>query len=252
VDLLAVSYSANDYVGHRYGPDANESHDMALRVDKLIGDLLRSAELQAGVGRVLAVLSADHGVAPVPEVNAQRKLPGGRTSGSAGRDAVEKALSARFGAGVWVRDSTESGYYLNPNPIPGRTLDRADVERVAAEALRAQPHVFRVYTRTQLLNGAAEMDSVGVRVRNGFNEIRSPDVMVINDPFYLGGVGGTNHGTPFSYDTHVPVIFFGPGVKPGHYHFRIMVNDIAPTLATLLDVEPPSGNIGRALHEIIK
>ena len=79
------------------------------------------------------------------------------------------------------------------------------------------------------------MDSVGVRVRNGFNEIRSPDVMVINDPFYLGGVGGTNHGTPFSYDTHVPVIFFGPGVKPGQYHFRIMVNDIAPTLATLLD-----------------
>ena len=253
IDLLAVSYSGNDYVGHRYGPEADESHDMAIRVDKLIGDLLRAAELQAGAGRVLFVLSADHGVSPVPERNMERKLPGGRTDATAARQAVERALTARFGAGTWVRDSTESGYYLSPNPIPGRTLDRGDVERVAAEALRAQPHVFRVYTRTQLLNGAAEMDTVGIRVRNGFNEIRSPDLVVLYDPYFLGGgPGGTTHGAPFTYDTHVPVMFLSPLVKPGRYNFNIAVNDIAPTLATLLDIEPPSGNVGRALHEIMK
>ena len=252
IDLLAVSYSANDYVGHRYGPDTPEAHDMALRVDKLIGDLLRAAEAQAGAGRVLVVLSADHGVAPVPEQNVQRKLPGGRTNLTAAREAVERALTARFGAGRWIADNTESSYYLNPNPIANRTIDRGEEERVAADALRAVPHVFRVYTRSQLLNGEAEMDMVGRKVRNGFNEVRSPDLFVLYEPYYVGGTTGTNHGSPFTFDTHVPVIFLSPLVKPGKYNFTIMPNDIAPTLSTLLDIEPPSGNIGRALHEIIK
>jgi hypothetical protein len=185
-------------------------------------------------------------------VNVQRKLPGGRTNAVLAREAVEKALTARFGAGRWITDSTETGYYLNPTPIANRTIDRAEEERVAAEALRAQPHVFRVYTRNQMLNGEAEMDFVGVRVRNGFNEVRSPDLMVIFDPYFLGGTSGTNHGTPFSYDTHVPVIFLSPLVKTGRFHFTVAPNDIAPTLSTLLDIEPPSGSVGRALWEIIK
>jgi len=96
-DLLTLSYSANDYVGHRYGPDSPEVHDMALRVDKLVGELLQAAEAQAGAGNVLAVLTADHGVAPLPEENHKRKMPGGRLNVEPLRALLESQLTAKFG-----------------------------------------------------------------------------------------------------------------------------------------------------------
>ena len=248
VDLLTVSFSSNDYVGHALGPDSAEARDMALRVDKLVGDLIKAGEAQAGVGRVLVVLTADHGVAPVPEVNEKRKMPGGRFDDRAEQDAVEKALTARFGApsgGKWIASSGET-IYLNGNPA-----DMAEEERIAADTIRALPHVFRVYTRTQLMNGAILEDPVGVRVRNGFNAARSGNLTVILDPYWIVSRTGTTHGAPFDYDTHVPVLFLGPQIHAGRYNANIMVNDIAPTLATMLDVETPSGSIGRVLDEML-
>lgn len=252
IDLLAISFSSNDYVGHRLGPDSSEARDMAIRVDKLIGDVLRAAELQAGAGNVLVVLTADHGVAPLPELNQKRKMPGGRVDGSQQRATLEKALTARFGEGKWVAAITDAGIFLNPDPIVGRKLDEAEEERVAADALRALPHVFRVYTRSQLLNGAILEDQVGVRVRNGFNAARSANLFVISDPYWMPGTSGATHGTPFGYDAHVPVMFLGSQVRAGRYHRSIAVNDIAPTLATLLDIETPSGSVGRVLDEILR
>ncbi len=251
VDLLTVSFSANDYVGHALGPDSEEAHDMALRVDKLVGELIRAAEAQAGVGRVLVVLTADHGVAPVPEMNQKRKMPGGRFDEKNELDTVEKVLTARFGAppagGKWIEYSSEGALFFASHP----TVDIAEEERVAADAIRAIPHVFRVFTRTQLMNGGISLDPVGVRMRNGFNQARSGNVMVMLDPYWIVGRTGTTHGAPFDYDTHVPVLFLGPQVRAGRYNANIMVNDIAPTLATMLDVETPSGSVGRVLDEML-
>jgi hypothetical protein len=251
IDVLAVSYSANDYVGHREGPDSPEVRDMAIRVDKLIGDLIHAAEAQAGVGQVIAVLTADHGVAPVPEVNEKRNMPGGRLNPDDERNAIEKALSAKFGGGKWVDDMSE-GVFLNLATVAAHNLDLGDVERVAAEAVRALPHIFRVYTRSQLINGGGWSDPVDVRVRNGFNAARSGNLVVIPDPYWMASKTGTTHGTPFDYDAHVPVLFLGAQIRPGRYHRNVMVNDIAPTLATLLDVETPSGSVGRVLDEMLK
>jgi len=250
VDLLTVSFSSNDYVGHALGPDSDEAHDMAVRVDKVVGELIRAAEAQAGAGRVLVVLTADHGVAPVPEVNQKRKMPGGRFDEKNELDTVEAALTARFGAppgGKWIQYSGEGSLFFAPHP----TVDAAQLEAVAADAIRALPHVFRVFTRVQLLNGAISQDPVGVRMRNGFNQARSGNVIVMLDPYWMVSRSGTTHGTPFDYDTHVPVLFLGPRVRAGRYNANVMVNDIAPTLATMLDVETPSGSIGRVLDEML-
>jgi predicted AlkP superfamily pyrophosphatase or phosphodiesterase len=252
IDLLAVSFSANDYVGHAVGPDAPEVRDMAIRVDGLIGELLRAAEAQCGAGNVLTVLTADHGVSPVPEVNQQRKMPGGRIDDKQERSAIEQALTMRFGAGHWIVDSSEAGVYFDPDPVHGNKVDEAEEERVAAEALRAQPHVFRVYTRTQLLQGATGADMIDVRVRNGFHPGRSGNLMVIHDPYWIVSARGTTHSSPFDYDAHVPVLFLGARVRAGRYDRNIEVNDIAPTLATMLNVETPSGSIGRVLEEMLK
>jgi len=251
IDLMAVSFSSNDYVGHAVGPDAPEVRDMAIRVDKLIGELLRAAEAQSGAGNVLVVLTADHGVAPVPEVNEKRKMPGGRINEMQERDAVEHALTARFGAGHWILDSSDAGVYLDSSAA-GKKVDEAEEEQVAADALRAQPHVFRVYTRTQLLNGGVAQDPVDVRVRNGFNAARSGNLLVIHDPYWITGTNGTTHSAPFDYDTHVPILFLGAQVRTGRYNREVKPNDIASTLATMLDVETPSGSVGRVLDEMLK
>jgi hypothetical protein len=250
IDLLAVSYSANDYVGHRLGPDAPQVRDMAIRVDKLIGDLIRACETAAGAGNVLVVMTADHGVAPIPEVNQARKMPGGRTKAADLRDTISQALTARYGAAAWITDVTDAGIFLNLNP--GKKVDRAEMENIAADAARTVPRVFRVYTRSQLLNGAILEDQVGVRVRNGFNAARSADLIVISDPYWIGEGAPATHGSPFSYDAHVPVMFLGAAIRPGRYHRNVAVNDIAPTLATLLEIETPSGSVGRVLDEAIK
>ncbi len=256
-DLLAVSFSATDYVGHANGPDSPLIREMALAVDDRIGELIRAAERQAGRGNLVVVFTADHGVAPVPEENVAKQLPGGRYDARAEREAVEAALDAAFGDGEYIQGTNDFSYYLNPNPVAGKTIAYADMERVAAETLRHQPHVARVYTRSELAAGLVDGDLVDRRVRNGFNTEHSGDVLAVHDPNWLAGAGGpgrgTNHGTPYSYDTHVPVIFWGPRnlVKPGQYHAYAAVNDIAPTLSTILGVAQPSGTFGRVLEEML-
>ncbi len=254
VDVLAVSFSAMDYVGHASGPDTPQMRDMVLTIDDKLGTLLAAVERQAGAGNVLTVFTADHGVSPVPEENISRHLPGGRYSAQAERAAVEAALDAAFGEGNYVAGTGEMGFYLAAEPVAGKPLARSELEQVAAAALRQQPHVARVYTRSELTSGSGAGDRVDQRVRNGFNAVHSADVLVVHEPYWLAGApGGTTHGSPYSYDTHVPLIFLGPPglLKAGHYHQPAAIHDIAPTLAALLGVARPSGSLGRVLDEML-
>ena len=251
-DLLAVSFSSNDYVGHAVGPDAPEVRDISIRTDRLLGRLFDFIDQHVGAGNTLVILTADHGVAPVPEVNQERKMPGGRMSGFTMLRTVNEALTAKYGPGKWIAGGTEEGLYLNRRLIEQKKLDLTTVQDTAAAVLRAAPHVFRVYTSTQLARGQVTGDYVSEAVLRGFFEPRAADVMVIQDPYYLFGATGTSHSTPFNYDSQVPVIFMGEGIRPGEYHEKIAVNDIAPTLTTILRLEEPSGSIGRILEEIFR
>jgi predicted AlkP superfamily pyrophosphatase or phosphodiesterase len=251
-DLLAISYSSNDYVGHAVGPDDPAVRDMAIRTDRLLGNLFQKIERRIGAGNMLVVLTADHGVAPVPEVNEARHMPGGRLSDVVLNRTITEALTTRFGPGDWLLPAAASMPYFNLKLIEGHALDRKDVERVAAEAAAQVPHIARVYTRTQLLSGNVQQDAISRAVSAGFYGPRSGDLFILQEPYYLFDATGTSHGTPYEYDTHVPVIFMGPGIKPGVYHGRIAVNDVAPTLARILGLARPSGAAGRVLGEILE
>ena len=250
VDLLTISFSANDYVGHQVGPDAPEVRDMAIRVDRVIGKLLEFVDKQVGLENTVVVLTGDHGVAPLPEVLAEEKMPGGRASGKAVLETIQTALASRFGDGKWVVAGSP-GPYLDHQLIQDKKLNEAEVERVAAEAVARLPHVFRVYTREDLLHGRVIDDAITREVVNGFYPARASDLFVIGDPYWIEAAHGTTHGSPFMYDSHVPVIFMGPNVKAGRYDLTIAPDDIAPTLATMLDVETPSGAMGRVLAEML-
>jgi predicted AlkP superfamily pyrophosphatase or phosphodiesterase len=250
-DLLTVSFSSNDYVGHAVGPDDPSVRDISIRTDRLLGKLFDAVERRVGAGNMLVVLSADHGVAPVPEVNEQRKMPGGRLNPAEYSKKIADALNKRFGEGKWF---TSSGgmLYFNRDLMRNQKLDPAEVERVAAEAALEQPHIVRVYTRSQLASGEVQQDSISRAFTLGFFPQRSGDLFTLQEPYYLFDASGTTHGTPYDYDNHVPVIFLGPGIKAGSYRTRIAVNDIAPTLAEILKVEQPSGSVGRILSEILE
>ena len=249
-DVLAISFSPNDYVGHRVGPDAPQVHDISVKTDQVIGKLFRYLDEHLGMQNVVVVFTADHGVAPVPEVNEARHMPGGRLAPSILKNAVQAALVKKYGDGNWIASLEEFGIYLNLDLIGQKNLDRAAVNQTAAEAALSVPHVARVYTREQLMYGNVQSDLMGRRIMNGFNAERGADLYVQLEPYWLSTAHGTSHGTTYDYDAHVPVIFMGSGIKAGRFDETIAVNDIAPTLATLLDVETPSGSSGRVLDEI--
>ena len=250
-DLLTVSFSSNDLVGHTFGPDSPEAHEISLTVDKTIGRLFASIEKSIGMKNVLVILTADHGVSPTPELLAQQRMPGGRIKGNP-FEPIQQALEARFGAGQWILSTAGSSPYLNYDLIQAKKLDPDEVIKTAARAIARAPHVMRVYTREQLISSRAAADVIDTRVMRSFCAERSGDLEVVLEPYWIrGGTSGATHGTPYNYDTHIPLIFMGPGVRPGRYYRSAALNDLAPTLSALLDVEIPSGSVGRVLDEII-
>jgi len=251
-DVLTISFSANDYLGHAVGPDDPSVEKLAVRTDQTIGKLIAAAEKQVGGPQnILVVMSADYGVAPVPEINVARKMPGGRVDKAAYTRAVQDALDTKFGKARWIIGSWESGFYFDQNLIRERKLNPSDVEDEAARAIADLPYVERTYTRTQLMHRQAMASLADDYVARSFFPARGPDLFVIFKPYWLFGKGGTSHGTPWDYDRMFHFCSSGAGIQPGTYAERVGISDVAPTLAALLHVETPSGSVGHILPEIV-
>jgi hypothetical protein len=142
--------------------------------------------------------------------------------------------------------------YLNWKLAGELKADPIEVERVAAAAAAGMEHIARVYTAQDLQAGAVQQDSIGRAFTLSFFGPRSSDLVILQEPYYLFEATGTSHGTPYAYDNQVPILFLGPGIKPGTYSGKVAVNDIAPTLAMMLGTAQPSGSIGRVLREMLR
>lgn len=252
-DLLAVSFSTPDLVGHTYGPDSQEVEDTYLRLDATIAGLLDFINAHVGLSRTIIAVTGDHGVCPVPEYLQAHGIDAGRVSPKAVEAAVRDALAAHFGKGDWLFAMENSQLFLNDDLIRERKLDPEDMQRVAGDAAMTVEGMAAYFTRAQIENGDLPAGTVAERVANGFDPARCGDVCLVPRPFYFLSEGGaaTTHGSPYDYDTHVPVVLFGPGVRPGRYDTACSPCDIAPTLAALLGVEPPPERTGRVLAEAI-
>jgi arylsulfatase A-like enzyme len=251
-DFLSLSYSSNDAIGHAYGPDSPEVRAVSIVTDQSIGRLLQAVDKMVGLSNTLVVFTSDHGVAPLPETLIAERMPGGRLTNPQFFAPVQQALEQAYGAGQWLLSTAGSSPYFNHQLMMERKVDPAEAARVAARALYRQEHVARVYTREQLLAGYAAADRFDERVIRSHHPQRSGDLEVLLDPFWIRSRSGTTHGTPYHYDSHIPLILMGPGIKPGQYVGEVALNDLAPTLTTLLDIETPSGSVGRALVEAMQ
>jgi predicted AlkP superfamily pyrophosphatase or phosphodiesterase len=250
-DLLTVSFSSNDLVGHAFGPHSQEVQDITLRTDRTIARLFEQIDRKVGLQHVLFALTADHGVAPVPE-QVKALGYGGRVGGSEVRRVIDKALDARYGDEEWILSTGNGNVYFDLEVIARKKVDVGTAETIAAAAVLGVPGIAACFTRSQIVTGQTPATRLAQSVVLGFHPERNGNLVVVTEPFYLvGGSSGTSHGTPYSYDTHVPLLLLGPGVRPGWYSQSSSPADIAPTIAALLGLNPPSNRTGRILGEAL-
>jgi hypothetical protein len=246
-DLLCVSFSCTDAVGHCWGPDSQEVLDTILRADIIVRKLLDYLDGKVGRGRYLLALTADHGVCPLPELARNQGQEAGRISPKLLLANAERFLDQKFGRigrpARWLVAREETWLYLNQGLLRERGLQSAEVEESLAGWLRQQPGILAAYTRTQLAGGLPRGDSLGESVRRSFHPERSGDVVFVLKPYHLLTetlATGTLHGTPHSYDTHVPLLVFGPDVIAGLHSEPVTPQAIAAILARALEIEPPA------------
>lgn len=250
-DLLCVGFSQTDRIGHNYGPDSHEVMDSYLRLDRTLARLLGFLD-QHFRGEYLLVLTADHGATPIPEQTLEKRGPG--AAGRLSADDVDKPLRAGLAAALgeppadsyWaLRDG--SNFRLNRVALAAKQIDPATAARALRDVLLKIPGIGEAWTREELL-GTAPLDAFGERMRRSFNAERSGDVVFILKPYWLGGVVPTGHGSPYDWDSHVPLLWLGAGIQPGTHPEPVHTEDLAPTLARLLGVDLPAAK-GKTLLE---
>ena len=254
-DLLGVSLSAHDYVNHAFGPESKMSHDHLQRLDRMLADFFNYLDKRVGMDNVLVVLTADHGFPNTPEFSQTQHIDAQRIDGDKLMAALDKHLSEKFGGAKLLSAWSLPNIHLDYAQIDKSGLKREDVETAAARYLLAQNGIVEAYTRTQLESGAANTTRIATLMRRAWNREASGDLMVVTKPYWYFGTGtsGTSHGSPYAYDTNVPLMIMGPRwIKPGAYGQYAEVVDIAPTLANLLHVRSPAGAEGRVLTETLR
>jgi predicted AlkP superfamily pyrophosphatase or phosphodiesterase len=250
-DLLTISFSSNDAVGHVWGPDSQEVLDTTLRTDRMLAELLHFLDESVGKGKYTLCLTADHGICPLPEVSAKLGRDAGRVSFKRLVTDAEAHLRSRYprdGAtdpkANWIEAQTGIWLYLNHKLIASQGLDPAEVAKTLADFLSKQDGIQRAFTRAELDRPGDPADAVGRRMRKAYYPDRCGDVSIVLKPYWLDGVArlstGTSHGTPHPYDTHVPLLVYGPNVKPGIRKEEVPPAVIAAIFAKALGIAPPA------------
>jgi hypothetical protein len=245
-DLLCLSFSSNDTVGHCWGPDSQEVLDITLRSDRIVKCLLDHLDTHVGRGRYVLALTSDHGICPLPEVARTQGKDAQRISNDLLETRAEEFLQETFdprgNKARWIEDQSLAWLYLNHNLLRERKLEAARVEEALARWLKKQPGVLTAYTRTQLMGTIPADDALGWRVRRSFHPGRCGDVAVVTKPYYLltSELSWTLHGSPHPYDTHVPLLVYGPGIRGGARPETVTPQAVATILARALRIKPPA------------
>lgn len=257
-DMLAVSFSATDYIGHAFGPYSLESEDNMLRLDRLLADFFSHIDKKVGLKNTLIFLSSDHGTDEIAEY--RRSLVGDH---HAGRHYPEKFISQVNEALQKRYNTTERlvstfwnpSIYLNLPAVKKLGLNIEEVERALSEEIMKVPGIAFALTRTDLLKGDVTSNPTIAKVQRSFHPKRSGNVLIVQDQFWYlypkADEFAAMHGSPYAYDTHVPIMFAGPGIKAKSINRLVGPEDIAGTVASYLNITSPSGSIGEPLYEVL-
>lgn len=247
-DLLAVSCSSTDYIGHQVGTHAIETEDTYLRLDKAIADFLTYLDSKVGKGNYLVFLSADHGAMNNAAFLQDRRIPAGSWDASATAKKLNHVLAKEYPeAGDIVKTVMNYQVFFNRDVIKSKQLDFDNIKQTVVNVLKEDPSVLYACDMSKASTESIP-EEVKSRIINGYNRERSGDVVIILKPnFYAHGMKGTDHGAWNSYDTHIPLVFMGWGIKHGATTKQTFMTDIAPTIAAMLHVQAPNGCVGKAI-----
>lgn len=251
-DMLCVSFSSTDYVGHSFGPYSVESEDCYLRLDRDLATMITVIEKYLGKDNVLFFLTADHGVSDVPAHLKDIKIPAGYINEAALMNKAKSFCAQHFGDSL-VLNYINNQFYLDDTKINALKQDRCEIQKKLALHLIGTESVAYAYTYCDMLQ-QSYVHFPAEYIQHGFHPLRSGDVMLCFKPNYMEfEQRGTTHGEPFSYDAHVPLIWYGWKVKSGNViDQRYEITDIAVTLANMLQVMEPTGATGKVIKGIIK
>lgn len=258
-DILCLGFSANDKIGHEYGPNSHEVMDITIRTDRILEKLFNFIDQKVGLQNCTILSTSDHGVAPLPEVLSahNNNLQAGRVKARVFETAVEQALTREFGplqtSKAWIIKHIYTNIYLNPRALRENGITSSAAEQVVKDTLQQMSGIHAVYTYAQLEAGNVS-GNLGRKALHSFHPLRSGNIFYQLKPYYIMRKEntGTTHGEPWSYDAHVPMLWYGVGLKPGTYYTSVSVADIAPTLSVILKIEFPAGVQGSVLHELLK
>lgn len=247
-DMVAISFSALDKVGHDYGPNSHEVQDVLVRLDRTLGQFFSELDRTVGADNYTVALSGDHGVAPLAEWQTAAGIASGRISAKTLQQAVETTLSRAFGNGTYVSKILNGNIYLNRG-VFDRVMASPGLIDTLRQALRQVQGVSDVTTRDRVTADPVN-DAMGRRLARSFDAERSGDLLVVTAPYWSIRNDGTGHGTPYGYDTRVPILMMGNAIAPGEYLAPASPADIAPTLAFVAGVTLPRAE-GRVLTEAL-
>lgn len=258
-DVLSISYSVTDKVGHLYGPNSVELADVYVRLDREIATLLNELDRQLGTENYLVFLTSDHGAIPVASYLDHVGIPVDVARISHYKKTLEQSLNETLGSGSWLQHFSDEQVYLNREYIQQQGLALSDVQRAASDILVELNGVHEALTATDLRVQDYVNHDYRHLAQNGYYQKRSGDLILVfesgviqddDSEIHVSQVKGTVHGSGYVYDTHVPLLVMGPGLKHGQSVRRVSPTDIALTLAMILNIQPPSGSSGEPLYEL--
>ena len=251
-DFLALSFSSTDYIGHGFGPRSVEVQDTYIKLDQEIARLFKHLDEKVGKGNYLIFVTSDHGCAEVPEYLQANKIPADHYDGKAYVKNMSNALNQKFGEGEWIEDFSNEQFFLNHELIAEKNIDLDAIRKfMVNEALQLEG-VAEVYSASDM-QSTEFTEHKAAALQMGYNFKRSGDVLLILEPgWFYQTSSATTHGTGYAYDTHVPLIWYGSGIKSGKSYKRQNIDDIAVTLAHILGTSLPNGATGEPIQGVLE
>jgi len=251
-DFIAISFSSPDYIGHSFGPNSWENMDDYIRLDQELGKLFQFLDAQIGKNAYTVFLSADHAVAHVPGFMKENKLPGGLLEDAGMMKDMNTQIKQKFGVENAIASIMNEQVYLSRKRLDTSKADVVEIKNFIVTYLMKNENITHAFATEDILITPLPQ-KFREMMANGFHPSRSGDVQYITKSGYFSGSGtGTTHGSPFLYDTHIPLLWYGWGIKKGKTNRETHMTDIAPTLAALLHIQAPSGSVGQVIEDVLK
>ena len=251
-DFLAISFSSTDYVGHFFGVNSKEIEDTYIRLDQDLARIFSTLDEKVGEGEYTVFLTADHAAIDVPSYLMDSKIPAGYLDMNGMKTKFAEFLQYKYGTTDVVRDLSNYQLFLDHKILANLDIDLDDAQEEIARELLTYEGIGQVYTASQMWKNEYT-EGVPYILQNGYNQKRSGDVLLVPSVGYISyGKTGSTHGSPQIYDTHVPLLLYGKGIKQGSTVTRTEIPDIAPTIAALLGIAFPSGTTGRPIGEVLE